>query len=474
MKKIFIHIITVLLAGMFFMGFSPSVDGRAVVADKDVLPAGLFCKTIGYLPGDSVNVINPVNGRSADILVLGSLDPSEGVAILLSPEAATELGIEKNANNLVKLTKRTGGMDEQVFGTATIARGEGEKIAETAEAEPFVSETVDAETVGEGETIFAPLETVEDVNIAEEDNEDIEVEEISTEEIPPVEKVLTEDVLLASSDTNVESEKVDDEVVNDIMPPSDISDSAVKADAVTVDGENNIVPVEEAVSDAEMPDTAKNDMLAAETAEPVPETAESSVEPVLEEPFIAEEIPPSVIAAEEPVNPDETPGSAVFEEPEVSVIVPEEDQGEVYAPIVLVPSTENPPDGKAPKPVEKDDYAENAFAKTPQEEAPFKDTDSKTATAPVSTEEFASYTVASLNDLKSGKYYVQISVLKEPENIRKLINTYKGNYPLVMVPLASGGANQMLVGPLERDEYNTVLAKFKANGFKDAFLRKIR
>ncbi|QTQ16046.1 SPOR domain-containing protein [Treponema parvum] len=443
MKKILIHIIIVLLAGMFFMGFSPSVDGRAVVADKDVLPAGLFCKTIGYLPGDSVNVINPVNGKSADILVLGSLDPSEGVAILLSPEAAAELGIEKNANNLVKLTKRTGGMDEQVFGTATIARGEGEKIADAAESEILI-----AEAIGEDEPIAEIPESVEDEKIAEEipageDSEDsieadIEVEEIPTEEIPPVEKVLTEDVLVANADTDAE---------------------------------------EEAVSDAEMPDTAKNDMLAAdtvETPEPVPETAESSVEPSPEEPFIADEIPSPAIAAEEPFNPDEIPEAEVFEEPEVSVIVSEEDQGEVYAPIVLVPSTENPPDGKAPESVEKDDSAENVFAKTPQDGAPLKGTDPKKPTAPVSAEEFASYTVASLNDLKSGKYYVQISVLKEPENIRKLINTYKGNYPLVMVPLASGGANQMLVGPLERDEYNTVLAKFKANGFKDAFLRKIR
>ncbi|QTQ11976.1 hypothetical protein HRI96_07090 [Treponema parvum] len=443
MKKILIHIIIVLLAGMFFMGFSPSVDGRAVVADKDVLPAGLFCKTIGYLPGDSVNVINPVNGKSADILVLGSLDPSEGVAILLSPEAAAELGIEKNANNLVKLTKRTGGMDEQVFGTATIARRESEKIADAAESEILI-----AEAIGEDEPIAEIPESVEDEKIAEEIpvgedsedsiGEDIEVEEIPTEEIPPVEKVLTEDVLVANADTDAE---------------------------------------EEAVSDAEMPDTAKNDMLAAdtvETPEPVPEAAESSVEPLPEEPFIADEIPSPAIAAEEPFNPDEIPEAAVFEEPEVSVIVSEEDQGEVYAPIVLVPSTENPPDGKAPESVKKDDSAENVFAKTPQDEAPFKGMDPQKPTAPVSAEEFASYTVASLNDLKSGKYYVQISVLKEPENIRKLINTYKGNYPLVMVPLASGGANQMLVGPLERDEYNTVLAKFKANGFKDAFLRKIR
>jgi len=44
----------------------------------------------------------------------------------------------------------------------------------------------------------------------------------------------------------------------------------------------------------------------------------------------------------------------------------------------------------------------------------------------------------------------------------------------VLVPLSTGTAYQVLLGPLGRDEYGTVLERFKAKGFKDAFVRKIR
>ena len=140
MKKILIFAGIFILSGLLFTGFSPSVDGRDKKKKKGELPSGLFGKTVGYLPGDSVSVVNPANGKTVDILVLGSLDPSQGVAILLSPEAAAELNIEKNVNNLVKLTKRTGKLDEQVYGRATIAKDEMaekplfEETSENAEA----------------------------------------------------------------------------------------------------------------------------------------------------------------------------------------------------------------------------------------------------------------------------------------------------------------------------------------------------
>ena len=94
MKKLF-NLLTVLFAGVFIASASPSLDGRAIVAESGVLPSGLFAKTVGYLPGDSINITNPSNGQAIEILVIGSLDPSEGVAVLLSPEAAQSLNIKK-------------------------------------------------------------------------------------------------------------------------------------------------------------------------------------------------------------------------------------------------------------------------------------------------------------------------------------------------------------------------------------------
>ncbi len=121
MKKITALLLSVLMCQFIFTSFSPSLDGRAVIADDGMMPEGLFARTVGYLPGDSISVTNLAKKISVDILVIGALDPSEGVAILLSPEAAKVLGMEKNANNVVKITKRSGQLDEQVSGTAVIA-----------------------------------------------------------------------------------------------------------------------------------------------------------------------------------------------------------------------------------------------------------------------------------------------------------------------------------------------------------------
>src|SRR5574344_1855827 len=123
-KNICIACFAVLCTG-FLTAFSPSVDGRAVVADKGELPAGLFAKTVGYLPGDSVSVTNPTTGMTIEVLILGAIDPSEGIAILLSPEAAGKLGIKKDSNIQVKITKRAGQLDEAVTGTAILAHNDG-------------------------------------------------------------------------------------------------------------------------------------------------------------------------------------------------------------------------------------------------------------------------------------------------------------------------------------------------------------
>ncbi|MFC2477579.1 MAG: hypothetical protein ACFNQG_00965, partial [Treponema socranskii subsp. buccale] len=119
-----INLFFLLISCLLFTSFSPSLDGRAVVADPGVLPEGYFAKTVGYLPGDSIIVSNFAAGKTLDILVVGSLDQSEGVAILLSPEAAAELGIVKDSNVIVKITKRSGELDEAVSGMAVIAQGE--------------------------------------------------------------------------------------------------------------------------------------------------------------------------------------------------------------------------------------------------------------------------------------------------------------------------------------------------------------
>lgn len=130
-----IFIIAVILMAPLFLSFAPSLDGRAVVAEEGTMPKGIFAKTVGYLPGDSISVSNLAKKSTVNILVIGTLDPSEGVAILLTPEAAEMLGLDKGANNVVKITKRAGELDETVSGTAVIGTEGASEVAQSDEDE---------------------------------------------------------------------------------------------------------------------------------------------------------------------------------------------------------------------------------------------------------------------------------------------------------------------------------------------------
>ena len=465
MKKILIFAGIFILSGLLFTGFSPSVDGRAVVAEKGELPSGLFGKTVGYLPGDSVSVVNPANGKTVDILVLGSLDPSQGVAILLSPEAAAELNIEKNVNNLVKLTKRTGKLDEQVYGRATIAKDEMaekplfEETSENAEA------PVAMEAAGVEQPVELPVEseTVESSPIAIP----VEIEsEVASSDAEPVESELPAAVALAE--------------------------------------ENEELPASEPVEDAEM--QVSEIAAEPETAEPesVEVAAESDSEPAIEAESVEETEEPVAVAKEienkkidgsefldEEYSESAEFGTIVSDEPELEFLDQEKiaeneslENAETYAPIVLVPASENPP-----AVLEKSE--ELALAETESLSADVSaETDLKNDeviqlevkvsentiedTADKEKNALDAFIVPSLSDLQKGKYYVQIAMMNDEENIVSLLNTYRTNYPMVAVPLSNKKGYQIMVGPLERDEYGSVRQKFKERGFKDCFLRKIK
>ena len=355
MKRIVQVFIAFIFIASVFATSKPSLDGRAVVADEGVLPRGLFAKTVGYLPGDSVSVTNPATGVTINVLVLGSIDPSTGVAILLSPEAADKLFITPNVNVQVKITKRTGLLDETAAGSAVLSSDPDKNAEDSIPAE--IKETLDKKLT----------------------------------EVEPVESVAT-----------VEPEP-------EILP------------------EPVVEPVESVA-----------------TVEPEPE--------VLPEPVIE---PVESVATVTADNSDE---NTDLEDP--------------YAPIILIPVTDNPPKSTdivlEPEPVVPIiSEPEKSFA---------SDLEQKKELSPVKPEVKTSNRniVSSLSELESGKYYVQIATLAEEENIANLLEKYESKYPIVMVPLRSGSAYQIMVGPLTIDEYGTILARFKSFGYKDAFLRKIR
>ena len=309
----------------------------------------------------------------------------------------------------------------------------------------------------------------------------------------------------------VESETVES---SPIAIPVEIESEVASSDAEPVESEvpaavalaeeNEELPASEPVEDAEM--QVSEIATEPETAEPesVEVAAESDSEPAIEAESVEETEEPVAVAKEienekidgsefldEEYSESAEFGTIVSDEPELEFLDQEKiaeneslENAETYAPIVLVPASENPP-----AVLEKSE--ELALAETESLSADVSaETDLKNDeviqlevkvsentiedTADKKKNALDAFIVPSLSDLQKGKYYVQIAMMNDEENIVSLLNTYRTNYPMVAVPLSNKKGYQIMVGPLERDEYGSVRQKFKERGFKDCFLRKIK
>lgn len=496
MKKLIGIICSLLICGTLFTSFSPSLDGRAIVAEEGVLPQGLFAKAFGYLPGDSISVTSLSSKESVDILVIGALQSKEGIAILLSPEAAVALGISKTTNNVVKITKRSGQLDEAVVGTAVIGSAaedfasydnseetddDDEEVAEEfidedsvnfavaaeskVEETPVDSEAVEADveyisaTEPEAEEVVTEVEKADEITgekvVAEVEKADETTAEKDVVVITPTEEAAEEDSLPeeAVAAAPEAEEKSAEEVVEELVEDEEevIAEEYVEADDLyDFDDETEKVaaPFDEALNeDYDAVKPAEDAVAAVEKAE---ESEAEKTSETLEEEVIAEAFDESKVAAEE---------DAVVAETEKTS---DTDEDESYEPIVLVPASANPPVAE-----EKNDEDAETAASVEETAQPVVSTASDSFN-------FDKYIVSSLSDLEKGKYYVQIAMLGSEDNIRSTIKKYGKQYPITLVPLASGKGYQFLIGSLNMDEYGTVLNRFKSYGYKDAFLRRIK
>lgn len=493
-----------------FSAVSPSIDGRAIVAESGELPSGMFAKAAGYLPGDTVTVTNPATGVTVDVMVLGALDPSEGIAIKLSQTAADKLFIAKDSNAQVKITRRVGNIDENVTGSAVVSVAP----EETASALPEeIRNTVEFETVPE-------IVSIVDNSTAEP------APAAAADEVPSVaeEPAAAEDTALAEETAAEDTEKAI-VLVTDEDEPADESAAAENEPVAEPESEEGLF-----VFRVEDPEEAAADTAAAEEpAEPAPAAVEDE-ETAAALPAEPEETPP---AREEIVlvPADEYPAAGTpAEEPPAEAPAPRGAASD--SEIVLVPTGMNPPpEGTAAAAADSADAAEHSDkaepeavpAETPsaeeiasadgsesdtavdgadssesidilsdmaaksdaddtadaialEPEAVFDDEPSEPASLPALSADgdFHSRVVPALDNLESGKYYVQIAVTDKEAVLNDLQQKYGSVYPLVYVPRTSGTSYQVLVGPLSVDEYGVVMARFKEYGYTDAFLRKIR
>ena len=524
MKKFLSGILFLLISVFIFADSSASVEGVIEVAGKDELPAGYFGKAAGYLPGDSVSITNPNTGITLQILNLGTLDASGGIAILISEESAKSLGIERNSGVKVKLAPRSGYFDETVSGNAVL----DEKTLPAAKEEPVSDVSAEPEAASQpavqaepesasqpAENAAVSVETAAPVAVAgvpliadtedSAEEENAEVAAVEDEAETPVDEIGSETEDDFSDEEKLSAEPVEEEVSADDEPSVEEQTEPVivEAPAPTEECEVPEEPYEdyESVEDGfleskeavEQPSPAEESEVEAVTVEepdPIEEETEDLPEEenaelvIVEEPQEEEPETPTEDETEEeavtveepsPIEEDSAEENQMEEvsEPEEVVAEPNaepeaqssgESESSDYAPIVLVPSEPESPEPPVDASIENEPIEIVPVESVPEEK--------KSEPEPLQTEypvSIQDYVVSSESALASNCYYIQIATMGNIRNIENILVKYS-KYPVSLIP--AGKNYRVLVGPLSVDEYGAVLAKFKNAGFKDAFVRK--
>ena len=475
---------------LFFVSASkPSLDGRAVVAPQGELPPGLYVKSAAFLPGDTVLITNPAAKVSVEALVFASFSASDGIAVVLSPEAAKLLFIERGSNSIVQVTKNGGDMELSVLSKAYDALPLNEEpvveavgAIEDVQPEPPVAvvktDEVPAEIVnGESElaeaedtSVFTPFaeqdtEEVEQSQIAESDEVLPEPDEAPAEvaAAPVAEEESAEPEIPADSEDKNEETAIAEaqpaeaeEAPAEEVPVEEVSTEIAAADEVPAENEE----VTQGAEEIEQPGTADSEgeklALADDKAADDSEVAEvqSAESAEVEEPVNE---PNVLLAAED--NPPETTES-VFDEPIVETAVADNTGNAETLPDYFAHTQEVPQEVSAePVPVVEPSHTSvddsNAFA--------------------ARNENLERYIIQNVRDFGKGTYCIQLATYKDPANIAGFIEKYSDKYPVRLAYSEKiDGAYQVLIGPLNKDEYPVVLKRFVAWGYKDAFLREIR
>lgn len=342
MKKSLCYVLIALLScTVFALSVNPSMDGRAVVADNGVFPpGGYYGRAPGYLPGDTVIVTNHTNGFSIDVLILGSYDAYEGIAILLSPEAAEKLQIVKGKDVYVKVQKKQPIPYEEAVATSrnkkitekqaidtdkdsSVLPGETEKlindvvssnktVTETEDLIPYEDvESLDENTenpeIAENtEEVLSEVENPELAILEEQDNENKE------ELIPESESIITENTVAEEiPEESIELADIEEETElseNDIIVVENPEEKTLEEVASTED-DMEVVSSEEV---AKLEETPEEEIVLAEPEEFVESELINS--PVFEE--VAEVEPKPTEEIVEVVEPELNENQVVLDEPQ--------------------------------------------------------------------------------------------------------------------------------------------------------------
>ena len=446
---------------MRYGGFDETVTGQAVIDAEDAaLAKKSEIKEAEKAPVDVPAVENPAPVAAGVPAVVEADAPVPPVPVAGVPLFENdETPAEENREVIIEEIP-----EEMPAPAEEVAEEVPETIEEEVPAEPVADEEVSVEPVA---AVPARVEEVvaeeEPVAAAEEEVVVVAEEEAFAEE--PVEDYEDEDAPFAETKEAVEQPS-----------PAEVAETEEFADVEEPMAEEVIE--EEAIAEEAIEEEPIEEVHSEEPEVAVDEPAEENEDvPVPSEAVEAEELP--ALAEETRAAEPETAGNEatveevveITEEPAVEETVAEESVEDEYAPIVLVPaepvapeaSEEDAKETRAAEPVEEEPVEVVA-------EVPVAESEAVPEAKPVEFTSYKDLIVESESSLKKGYWYVQIASLGNAENLEKTVRKYS-KYPMVLIPNGKG-ACRVLVGPLGMDEYAAVLAKFKAFGYKDAFLKK--
>lgn len=301
MKKISFLVSLILICSFVFaISVNPSLDGRAIVADNGVFPpGGYYGRAPGYLPGDTVIVTNHSNGFSIDVLILGSYDAYEGIAILLSPEAADKLQITKGKDVYVKVQKK-----QPIPYEEAVATSRNKKITEKQDIDTDKNSSV---LPGETEQLLQDVVASNKKNVIPEGDIELSYEDSETltdttpksletylkpaEEDNSNEKEdVTENSLEIPSEQSTTAEKIENQPLEDGVLQDDFVEEISQEENVVADNfveevDEKELPIEEVeLAQIENEDVTDDDYILIENLQ----NKDSEVQPVIEENEVAE------------------------------------------------------------------------------------------------------------------------------------------------------------------------------------------
>ncbi len=480
MKKILIIMLAVSLSATLLLFSQSEWEGTTAMGRYGEFPAtGYYGASNSFPRNTLIKVENIENGSSVEVMIVDRLD-DPGLFLLLSREAAEKIGIQ----------------DDRIARTRIVLADNSSRLSVESADRPY-SDDPDLNPNAEDNLAFLDryLDTEEQAPAVEPEAPAMAEPLIiapGTEEEEPAVSGDTDPILLSDNSDGLGSALPEEESTLEdpvIAAPAVAAEIAVTPEPAPVPAEPEITgpytdnlalsgPEDDSLSVVpaapvilEKADTTRvadnmynptaleeGEEFAAADLPPVPEQKErdraiAELFPLPEPPYDGEDdvafaaVSPALIEDRVEKPKEETSPTAVAAVPEEETVPAAVPEGDVE--ISLVPAENRPPESS---PAVAAAEVEKELETAPETEA---------ASAPA----------VLFGDLDPASDYLQLAVFSSPGSARSTAEKFSATYPVLV--LNQGNAYyKVLVGPLSPDESGALLLNFKAQGFRDAFIRK--